>query len=122
MALRNLLVFEKDPDDSISKQFTLQIDDLSGITTIEAFVYESTMGGRKDERVWEINGSNLEASMLVYSYSNVGTYSTISWRLRGGSAGKYYAVYFNINADETNDARYQPACIVKNVDLITDVS
>ena len=119
MALRNLSVFEKDPADSISKQFTLQIDDLDQISTIVPYVYVATMEGRKDQRTWEISGNNLASSNLAYTYDNSGTYPTISWRFYGGDAGTYYAIYFNINNAATDDARYQPACIVKKVDLIT---
>lgn len=118
MALANIPLFKKDPADSISKKFNLDIDDLSTFESVEALVYIASQGGRKDERIWTISGSDLKSSMLSFETSVSGTYPAITWRLIGGDASTYYAVIFNVNQSSSSQARYQAACIVKNVDII----
>ena len=118
MALQNLVVFEKDPKDSISKRFKLQIDDLSNIENISPFVYVATKSGQSHKRTWAISGSNLQSTLLTYSYSNTGTYPTITWRFEKGLASTYYAIIFNVNQTGSY-ARHQSACIVHNIDVIT---
>lgn len=119
MALYNIPVFRKDPKDSISKKFTLQIDDLSSISNITPKVYVATKGGTSAKQTWAITGANLASTLLTTSYSNDGTYPVITWRFEQGAANTYYAIFFDVNQTGSGIARYQAASIIKNDDIIT---